>query len=314
MRVRILLLGTILSVVVGCGEAQPSDPTGGVSGQLCDPVTRRPWDRATVTASFVDPSTHQAGSAGTTTDEGGRFALFQLPVTTVTLSVRREELAKELIVDIEAGAEVQPRDPDCDTPLPEPGIGELVGQTCNRRTGQHLAEGTVTVLLPGDDVLVADVHSDGSFVVPAVPIGTHVVLVQGPDYQDSYEVEITEGEQTLLEGAADCEPYDERATGMIVGRLCGPSEDTGVPRPLTGAHVLVVQPIDGVVYEEWSLEDGSFVLAGIPTPQAGLQVRAEYGELAYTWEDVLVVPLDDLPGGSDLSASSGCQELLPDED
>ncbi len=171
------------------------------------------------------------------------------------------------------------------------------------------------MLLASGEELVADIDPTGSFVMPEVPVGVHVVYVQAPGFQKTYQVEVLEGEQTLLEDqVVDCEPYDELTTGMIVGTICGPSDTGGEGEPLAGARVYVVQPIDGVIYEDETLPDGTFTIAGIPTPQSGLQVRAEKGGFVFTWDAVDVYSIADAPDGTNLTASVGCQELVPDDD
>lgn len=314
---RLLSLSLLaLAVLAGaCRDEELTNLAGGITGQVCNPVTGRPAGGATVTASWVNPATEREGSKDTTADENGFFDLGGMPVTTVALTIRNDEFESELQVDIVALEDVQLTDPACRDLPGEPGIGELVGQICNRHTGEYITEGTVTVLLASGEELVADIQPDGSFVMPDVPVGIHVVYVQAPGFQKTYQVEVLEGEPTLLEDqVVDCQPYDELTTGQIVGSLCGPSDGGGEGGPLAGARVYVVQPIDGIVYEAWSHEDGSFAISGIPAPQSGLQVRAEKGGFVYTWENVNVFSLADAPDGTDLTASVDCQELVPDDD
>jgi hypothetical protein len=141
--------------------------------------------------------------------------------------------------------------------------------------------------------------------------------VQAPGFQKTYEVTVDEGGQTTLEDQViDCQPYDPLTTGKIIGTICG-AEVAGEPGgPLAGARVFVVQPIDGVIYEDETLPDGSFTIAGIPTsPNPGpLQVRAEKGGFTFTWNDVPVFPVSEEPEGTEITAESGCQPLIPDDD
>ena len=308
------LLG-LLTLLAGCRDEELTNLAGGVTGQVCNPVTGRPAGGATITANWVNPATEREGSKEATADDNGFFDLGGMPVTTVTLTIRNEEFENELAVDIEALTDVQLTDPACRDLPGEPGIGELVGQICNRHTGSFVTEGTVTVLLPSGEELVADIQPDGSFVMPEVPVGIHVVYVQAPGFQKTYQVEVVEGEPTLLEDqVVDCEPYDELTTGMVVGNICA-SVDGGPGEPLAGARVYIVQPIDGIIYEDETLPDGSFTIAGIPTPQSGLQVRAEKGGFVYTWDNVDVFSIADAPDGTNLNpVDLGCTELQPDDE
>ncbi|MBI1944745.1 MAG: hypothetical protein HYS27_03560 [Deltaproteobacteria bacterium] len=315
MRVLLLSLLGLATLLTACRDEELTNLAGGVTGQVCNPVTGRPAGGATVTADWVNPFNDKPGSKDTTADENGFFRIGGMPVTTVGLTIANEEFENELQVDVVALEDTQLTDPACRDLPAEPGMGELVGQICNRHTGSFVTEGTVTVLLASGEELVADIQPDGSFVMPDVPVGIHVVYVQAPGFQKTYQIEVTEGGQTLLEDqVVDCEPYDELTTGMIVGAICGPSDTGGEGEPLAGARVYVVQPIDGIIYEDETLPDGSFTIAGIPTPQAGLQVRAEKGGFVYTWDNVDVFSIADAPDGTNLTASVGCQELVPDDD
>ncbi len=314
MRVLTLSFLGLVALLGACRDEELTNLAGGITGQVCNPVTGRPAAGATVTGNWVNPLNDKAGTKDATADENGFFTLGGMPVTTVTLTIRNDEFENELQVDILEREDVQLTDPACRDLPGEPGMGELVGQICNRHTGEYITEGTVTVLLASGDELVADIQGDGSFVMPDVPIGVHVVYVQAPGFQKTYQVEVVEGGQTLLEDqVVDCQQYDELSTGMIVGSICGPS-DTGEGGPLAGARVSVVQAIDGIVYESWSQDDGTFAIEGIPAPQTGLQVRAEKGGFVYTWDNVNVYTLADAPDGTNVTASIDCQELVPDDD
>lgn len=312
-------LAAPLALTSACRDDEVGQLLGGVAGQVCNPITGRPAAGATVTAQFFNDVTKKDDEKTEAADENGFFRIGGLPVKPVNIHVEVADDFRNDIpdVDIVALEDVQLRDPGCRDAPTEPGIGELNGQICNRHTGEFVTEGTVTVLLPDGTELTVNINEDGSFVMPEVPAGNHVVYVQAPGFQKTYEVTIDENGQTTLEDlVADCQPYDPLTTGMIVGKVCG-AEVAGEPGgPLAGARVFVVQPIDGVIYEDETLPDGSFTIAGIPTsPNPGpLQVRAEKGGFTFTWNDVPVFPISEEPDGTELTAEVGCQPLVPDDE
>jgi hypothetical protein len=306
-----------LSTATACRDEVLTDLSGGVVGQVCNPLTGRPAAHAEVTAEALLDESDQVRTKSATADENGFFRLAGLPVTQVTLKVLvPDEFRNEIPgVQIVALDDVQLTDRACRDLPPVPGKGELVGQICNRHTGDYVTSGTVTLPMPEGDPLVASIDGDGRFLLREIPAGVYPAVVQSPGFQKSYQVEIKEGEQTLLEDQViDCRPYDALTTGRIVGNICGAEEAGEEGTPLAGARVFIVQPIDGIVYEDETLPDGSFTLAGIPTPQAGLQVRAQKGGFIYTWDNVNVASIAAAPDGTNLTASIGCQPLVPDDD
>lgn len=308
-----------LALTTACRDEELGQLLGGVAGQVCNPLTGRPAAGATVTAQFFNEVTMVDDEKTESADENGFFRIGGLPVKAVNIHVVAADDFQNDIpdVNIEASTDVQLRDPGCRDQPTEPGIGELNGQICNRHTGEYVTEGTVTVLLPDGTELTVEIGADGSFIMPEVPAGNHVVYVQAPGFQKTYEITVDEGGQTTLEDqVVDCAPYDPLTTGMIVGTICG-AEVAGEPGgPLAGARVFVVQPIDGIIYEDETLPDGSFTIAGIPTsPNPGpLQVRAEKGGFTFTWNDVNVFSIADAPDGTEITAEVGCQPLIPDDD
>lgn len=312
-----LVAGTTL--VVSCRDDQVTALLGGVAGQVCNPLTGRPAPGAIVTAQFFNDVTQKDDEKTETADENGFFRIGGLPEKAVNIHIESGDDFQTNIPDVNIVAleDLQLRDPACRDQPTEPGKGELIGQICNRHTGEYVTEGTVTVLLPDGTELTVEIDAEGNFIMEGVPAGTHVVYVQAPGFQKTYQVQVAEGGQTLLEDQViDCAPYDPLTTGMIVGNVCG-AEVAGEPGgPLAGARVFIVQPIDGIIYEDETLPDGSFTIAGIPTsPNPGpLQVRAEKGGFVFTWDNVQVFSIADAPDGTNLTAEVGCQPLVPDDE
>jgi hypothetical protein len=321
---RLVVGGLALALVVvplaGCRDEVLTDLSGGVAGQVCNPVTGRPAAGATITARFTDPATEKERTKDGEADENGFFRIAGLPVTTVDLHV---VVADEFTSDI-AGIEIpslddaQLTDPAC-RDLPDvPGTGGLDGRLCNRHTGEYVTEGTVTLLLPDSTPLTAPIDAEGIFHMDEIPAGIHVVYVQAPGFQKTYQVEIEEGKRAELEDSnIDCQPYDDLSTGMIVGNICA-AEIAGEPGgPLAGARVYIVDDLgDGLVYEDETLPDGSFTIAGIPVPlpdDGTVTVRAEKGGFAFQWDNVVVSSIADNPLGTNLTANVDCQPLEPND-
>ena len=304
-------------LLCACPDEPLQELAGGVAGQVCNPVTGRPAAGAEVTAQFTNPATKKDGTKVTTADDNGFFKIGGLPVTAVNLHVKAaDEFVNDIPdVQIAALADAQLTDPACRDLPAVPGTGEIVGQICNRHTGAIVTDGTVSVLLADGSELTTNTNpADGSFVLDGVPVGVQIVYVHATGFQLTYRVDVVEGGQTLLEDQqADCSPYPTASTGMIVGIICGTDQPGDPGAPLAGAHVFVVGGIDGIAYEDETIADGTFVIAGVPTPQANLQVRAEKGGFVFTWNAVSVLSLDQAPDGTNLTASVGCQPLSPDD-
>jgi hypothetical protein len=309
----VALMGVV--AIVGCRDEELVDLSGGITGQVCNPVTGRPGVGATVKASWIDPQTEKAGEKTATADDNGVFDLGGLPVTTVKLDITGDNFSN-VIENIEVIGldDVQLTDPACRDLPTGPGVGEIVGQICNRHTGEYVTEGEVSVLIGDGTTITEPLGEDGSFALRDVPIGIWVLYVQAPGFQRSYQVEVVEGGQTVLEDQViTCEPFDTLSTGFIIGQICAPTSEGGVGEPVEGARVAIVGGIDGIEYEAFSQADGSFVIDGIPAPQSNLQVRAERGGFVYTWDAVNVFPISQSPDGTNLTLDTGCQPLAPDD-
>ncbi len=318
-----LVMVAALVALSGCRDDTVVGLSGGVTGQVCNPVTGIPAAGAEITASFTNPKTKKDGEKTVSADENGFFKVGGLPVTTVNVHVKVPDVFENDISDVEVVAleDSQLTDPACRDLPEEPGKGVIVGQICNRHTGDYVTDGTVTVLLSDGTTLETDTNpDDGTFELDGVPAGPQIVYVRAAGFQKTFRVDVQEvtpdhGEPTLLEDQdITCEPYDPLTTGMIVGTLCGTDNPGDPGGPLAGAHVFVTQAIDGITYEDETIDDGSFVIAGIPTDGTRtVSVRAEKGGFSFVWDNVQVPTIGQNPDGVDLTASVGCQPLHPDD-
>ncbi len=306
---------------VGCQDEQLVVDPGGVAGQVCNPITGRPAGGADVSVTF---STEAAGdkTREATADDNGFFDLVGIGVGTQLLEVKTEEFDTDFDVPIESRATFQLIDPACRDLAPPPGLGLIVGQICNRHTGELLKEAQILLTLP--DGTVDDTHftdpATGNFEIETVT-GTIVVSVIGVSFRKTYVVEVLEGETVVVEQSADCTGGPLLTTGFITGDICAP-DGVGVPGPLVGAAV-VASWQDGDTDSIESVEtatdvDGHFELLSLD-PDDNITVRATKDGFAFSWNVRAGEnggPLRDrtiMPDGINLTTGVGCQPLLPDD-
>ncbi len=321
MTVRISAATLLVAVAaLGCGEEDLGGLTGGVNGQICNPVTNRPAPGAAVVATYTREGSAKTYSKKTTAGANGFFNLAGLPAGDVTIVGTAEDfVTSKLSVSVVGRENTELSNPACFDQPPEPGFGRIVGQVCNRHVGDFVTNGTVSVQLPDATIIETTTDAEtGIFSLDGVPTGVQTVYVVAQGYQKTFTVEVVEGQQTLLEEqVADCTPPDPLTTGMIVGTICAAEVDGVVGSPLQGARVEIVTLIpgaEGEVFSDETIADGSFIIAGIPAPQSGLQVRATKGGFAYQWDDVNVFTIGSAPDGTNLTLDFGCQPLVPDDD
>ncbi len=304
-----------------CDEPEPvAIPFGSLQGKACNPLTGQPEAGTVVKSTFINPNTKAEGTAEVTADPDGVF-LIKLPAGVQAFSIENGDKFKKTYSDVEIAATgvTTWANTDCREIAPEPGVGEIIGQICNRHTGSFVTQATITVLLgDGSAPIEANTDAEGNFVMEGVPAGQHFVYVRAPGYQRTYNVTVVEGEQVELEPQTrDCAPPDPASTAQIVGTICAqdpanPTATTG--EPLAGVRVRVVQEEDSFIFEDETIEDGSFVITGIPLTLGNgtVQVRAEKGAFSYTWNDVDLVAMNSAASPVRLTLESGCQPLQPD--
>ncbi|HEY4221460.1 MAG TPA: carboxypeptidase regulatory-like domain-containing protein [Myxococcota bacterium] len=320
-KIALVAVVAFVSVLAACPDNHLVDLAGGVAGQVCDPLTGRKAGGAVVTAHFINAASKKPDTKNATADENGFYRLGGLPTQTLSLHVEKADQFQDDIsnVVVNANKDTQLQDPACRDLPPDPGHGSIVGQICNRHTGDYITAGTVSVELPDGTQLNTTTDSEGRFQLDDVPVGDQIVYVRGAGFQKTFRVSVTDtsngGPPTELDSEGiTCTPYDPQTTGFITGTVCA-DDGTGSVGPLAGAHVFVVTNIDGSTYDDETIDDGSFIIAGIPTTPTppALQVRVEKGGFSFTWDDVIVHSVAAAPDGTNLTASIGCQALQPDD-
>jgi hypothetical protein len=306
-----LAIGALaLLPVFGCDcDAEPiNEATGAVSGKICNPLT------GAAEAGAVLSTTYDSAAAGGPVDReleaagDGTFTISGVPEGEQTFTVTADDFSYEFTIEVVASDTVTFVDEGCRELALPAGEGEIIGQVCNRHVGEFVDDATVKVILPDGTELSTSTDDNGNFVLSEVPAGVHIVYVNGTGYSRTYQVEVKDGEQTLLEEQQrTCEPPDPSSTGAVHGIICV-DDDQGV----AGVRVFVTNEIDGVTYEDYTAEDGSFTIAGIPAPRT-VQIRAQRAGFSFTWNDVQIYPLSDQPEGTVLSDTVACTYLVPDD-
>lgn len=280
--------------------------TGAVSGKVCNPLTGAPAAGALITLSY---ESERQGTVNREieTDEGGTFTLAGVPEGAHTIEVTADDFTNDFPIEIEPNLTFTLKDEGCRELALPGGEGEIAGQICNRHVGSFVEDALIRVLLPSGDELSTQSDDNGNFILTGVPAGVHIVYVSAPGYTRSHQVEVKEGEQTLLEEQQQvCEPPDPSQTGSIRGTLCTDDEEG-----LAGVRVFLTSAIDGVIFEDFTDADGRFLIAGVPAP-ATVQVKAERAGFVKVWNDVEVFPTDTVPDGTQVDPDSSCTALVPD--
>ncbi|MDP2345919.1 MAG: carboxypeptidase-like regulatory domain-containing protein [Deltaproteobacteria bacterium] len=163
------------------------------------------------------------------------------------------------------------------------------------------------------------------------PTGTVVVTVSAPSFRKTYVVEVLDSQIVVVEQSSDCSGGPLLSTGFITGDICAPDPDGGGPEvqggPLADATV-VASWTDGETDSVETVEtitdvDGHFELLSLD-PDDNITVRVtktfeDGSQFALTWNVRAGEnggPLRDrtsMPDGLNLTATSGCDPLLPDD-
>ncbi len=253
---RALLLAPFAAVVVNgcnCGENLGGIP-GDLKGTVCDPDSG---------IGLVNAAVHIDGpvTRDSVTDGAGGYIFTRVPEGTYTVTATLDGVVRTV------DALVNPDDTNftnTDTACrdrPPPGSGgNLVGQVCNRHTGDYVSDAQVIVELP-DGPMVATTDADGNFELDGVPEGPQVVQIRGAGYQRAFAVDIVAGETFTLDLAADCNPVSA-TEGGIVGSFCDPEDASGNGN-LVGAQVSVQKMSGGEVFTDVTDTSGQFEINGL---------------------------------------------------
>jgi hypothetical protein len=313
---RVVSVAFVVAAVAGCDDPTPlAKPPGSVSGQICNPLSEQIVAGATVTITWTEGDIEKTKSV--VTDDNGEFSLEGVGEGAQTLVVTSEAFEAAYPVIIPSGDTLLYVDEACRDRPQDPGTGTLVGEICNRHTGEVVTDATVSVTLAdGSTVTTTTDPTTGNFELTGVPAGTVTVVVSSPGYSRSYVVELGDGDTVVVEQSSDCGIPDPLSTGFVVGNVCAPGTTN---EPLEGAAVTArYTGADGVTYVDgpfYSLADGSFIVDPIgPTPATNVVIRAEKDGFAYSWNVPTVANRVDDLDGIQLTAQGTCEPLVTDTD
>ena len=257
---RPLIAPFALLSLLGCPDEVLVSPPGSVSGQICNPLTTQAEPRAVISMTSVDEAGNE-NRRETSTDDNGFFNLGGVAAGTQTLVVAAEAFDTSFQVEIDDAVVFQLIDPACRDLTPEPGLGRVAGQICNRHTGNLVTDAEVSIVLVDDTVLTTRTDPETGNFDLEVPTGTVVVSILAPDYRKTYVVEVLDQQTVVVEQSTDCEIPDPLSTGFITGKVCEPGT---ADQPLEGAQITArYTGGDGSTYFEGpfvSLADGSFII------------------------------------------------------
>jgi len=210
-----------------------------------------------------------AVSAQAASDAEGRFTLRELDPGRYLLTGSREGFAQPRAVVARAGEEAA---------VELTRGGRIAGVVREAGSGQPVAPFRLVVLrggrgwrLPVRTATVVD--ASGRFEIGDLPPGPVVLLVSAPGHTPSEEMEVTVPEHP---GVAELEirlSQGGRVAGRVTDRVSG--------QPLSGARIALEGDSIGTPsvldagLAAFSGPDGSFLLGGLPSRTASLQVSAE---------------------------------------
>lgn len=243
-----LLAALALLPVVGCecGD-ELAGVTGAVVGVVCG-ADGAPSADVTVRVE------HAGGRAAARTDERGGFRVARVPAGESVLIIDPDGQAREHDLRVEGSTAAQFLDPACRDGARVPGTGSVTGLLCDRHVGDLVRDALVTVALPGGESVVTASDSEGAFAVHDLPVGEHVLTVQGEGYQRSWLVPVRDGETYDLDVGSGCTPPTGQA-GWVGGQLCDP----GGGGALAGATVTTTDAL-GDAHSDVTEVDGAFLL------------------------------------------------------
>jgi Carboxypeptidase regulatory-like domain/von Willebrand factor type A domain len=229
---------------------------GNLEGQVCDPESGVGLNGAGIVIE-----------GGTVVREGladsqGQYLITRVPPGSYELTATSGDMTRKFEVTVEPQKTASLRDPACRGIVGVPDGGTLVGQICNRHTGQLIASAEVALILPNSELMLTTTDSEGNFEMTGVPKGDHVVRISGDGYQRSFNVHIEENETTTLDLADGCEPVSA-TEGGINGSFCNPE----LPEPdnnLQNAVVTITSADGGEGATDLTDLAGVFQVNGLP--------------------------------------------------
>lgn len=195
---------TVDVVDTACRDISLEHP-GSVSGRVCNGHVGNVVAGADVVLVLPDGT-----QLTTTTDDDGNFTIDPVPQGEHALSIRGDGYSKSVLVTVGAD-EVVVLDVGDACAIPSPGeIGGVRGLVCAADFG-GLVDASVSITLPGGEVIEVTTDNEGRFDLTGVPAGEHTLLIQKGSFRAEQTVVITAGEVLELdEEECALEPEDIR--------------------------------------------------------------------------------------------------------
>lgn len=264
LRASRLLVPLLLFPLVACDcSADLSGLGGALAGVVCEGESGGPLGETTVRLE------HAGGNNSVRSDERGAFRFARVPAGDAVVIIDPDGEAREHAVFLEGGSATQFLDPACREAPGLDGVGDIIGQICNRHVGDVVREALLTVTLPSGEVIVSATDDNGRINIEDVPAGEHILTAQAAGYQRSWLVPVVEGQTYDLAVGGGCSTPSITA-GWVGGRLCDPNGGG----PLTGAQVTTVDSA-GNSHSDITDVDGGFLLG--PAAAGPVTLRVQRG-------------------------------------
>jgi len=255
---------------------------GDVEGIVCSAETGQPLQAVGVTVTDGIGEQHQAA-----TDLFGTYLIEDIPAGDATLSILADDGERLTEIEVPSSDVLSIGDDNCRPPPPPPPppppvLGNVAGCICDEERFEWVSEGNVFINGAEGELFVTGTDEDGCFVLENVPVGTHVLKVQGlGSFYVEHDVVVAEGETTEIESPETCEAPPEPdppqpepqpdppppATGEVAGRVCAPDGETW----LADAEVSVTLE-DGTVLSTSTNGEGRYLLEDLPEGEHTLTI------------------------------------------
>jgi hypothetical protein len=188
-----------------CRDVPPGPGFGDIVGTICNRHVGSLVQNATVTVLLPDNQTQ-----ATTTDDQGRFQLWNVPTGRRAVVVSAEGFQRSWAVDVVEGTAVEIQsDGDCRAPTANEGM--LAGAFCDPSSNGDLLTGAAVIVTDADERVHGEpTDENGAFLLgPMVPGAARVHVTKGSFVFDTTTVIVAGGTSQVTNGGG-CVPEDCR--------------------------------------------------------------------------------------------------------